>query len=147
LSGAAGNKFMNTGIHWITPLYAGLLGLLLIVLSVKVTRHRRTLLVGIGDGGEKALARAIRAHGNLTEYAPIALILLAAVEIQGAPPFLVHGLGIALVLGRVLHAIGISRSSGKSYCRAFGMILTWLMIALASVIVIVNAIGQTRLQG
>src|ERR1700759_1830817 len=84
---------MDEITDWVTPLYAGLLGLLLIVLAVNISRYRRGLQISAGDGGHPALRRAIRAHANLTENAPLGLILLLAVEVQGFSAAVVHVLG------------------------------------------------------
>ena len=130
--------------HWITPLYAGLLGLLLIFLSYSVSRERRLHRVGLGDGGHPSLQRAIRAQANLTEYAPLALILLGSVEAEQFLPGAVHFLGALLIIGRFLHAFGLTRSAGASAPRAIGVTLTWLMILLASLLAIFGAVSATR---
>ena len=57
-------------------LWSGLLGLLYLVLAGWVVRHRYRAKVGIGDGGDPALARAVRVHGNFAEYVPLTLVLL-----------------------------------------------------------------------
>ena len=62
----------------VTALYASLLALVFLGLSFNIIRLRRLLRVGVGDGGEKELSKAIRIHGNFSEYMPLALILLAA---------------------------------------------------------------------
>ena len=129
---------------WITPLYAGLLGILLLVLSYGVSRERMKRKVTIGDGEFPTLHRAIRAHGNLIEYAPFALILMLLVELEGFSDGIVHGLGITLVAGRVLHGIGLSLNSGPSAPRAIGTTLTWLMILIASALAIFGAILPDR---
>jgi len=107
-------------------LWAGLLLILMLVLSVLVTRQRRRHHVEIGDGGVPALHQAIRAFGNATEYVPAALVGLALLAQVGAPPLLIHPLGLALFAGRVLHAVGISRSTGTSWPRAAGVLATWI---------------------
>ena len=81
----------------ITGLYAGLCGLLFIWLSWKVIVERRRSKVGLGDGGDPDLQRAIRVHANFIEYTPLALVLLALAEMSGAADPAVHGFGIALV--------------------------------------------------
>ncbi len=68
----------------VAPLYAALLGFLLVYLSIRVIRLRRRLKVAIGAGGEAAIERAARVQANFSEYVPIALILLLLAEIQGA---------------------------------------------------------------
>ena len=116
----------------VAALYAGLIGLLLIMLAIRISRMRTSLKVGIGDGGDKGLARAIRAHANAVEWALPALLLLLLAELNRAPHLFLHGCGVALVVGRVLHASGISRTGGSSFGRFTGTALTWfVVIALA----------------
>jgi uncharacterized membrane protein YecN with MAPEG domain len=118
----------------VTALYAGLLALLLIVFTLRVIRLRWQLRVGTGDGGDKAMSRAIRVHGNAAEHVPIALILLLVAELNRANPALLHGCGVVLVAARVLHAAGLGRSSGASSPRAAGVAGTiGVIITLAAV--------------
>ncbi|MGZ9080482.1 MAG: MAPEG family protein, partial [Burkholderiales bacterium] len=65
---------MGPGTMIVTPLYAALLGLWLLVLSLRVVQQRRAARVSLGDGGNTALQRAIRAQGNFVEYVPLALL-------------------------------------------------------------------------
>lgn len=125
----------------ITSLYASFLALLILLLSYRVVMLRRKYQVGIGTNGEKVLARAIRVHANAVEYIPICLLLMAFSETQQAPNWLTHGAGIALLLGRVLHALGLSKSVGKSFGRFYGVILTWSVMLLLSGYLIGYAIG------
>ena len=135
---------MDEITDWVTPLYAGLLGLLLIILAFNISRYRVGLKISFGDGEHPGLKRAIRAHANLTENAPLALILLLAVEVQGFSAAVVHALGATLVVGRVLHAFGLSRTEGASAGRAVGILLTWLLILMASVLAIYSTILPGR---
>lgn len=116
----------------ITAFYAALFGLLLISLSARIPVWRRRLRVGIGFGKEDLLARLVRVHGNFTEYVPTALLLLLLAELNLAPAMLLHGAGITLLVGRILHAFGLSRRSGRSFGRYWGTALTWLVIILLS---------------
>src|SRR5579863_7332673 len=106
-----------------SPLYIGLAALLLIVLSAQVMRLRGKHRVGIGDGGHADLQRAIRVQANFVEYVPIALLLLLCVDLAGDSKWIVHGLGIALLVGRVFHAYGLARDPGESFGRAAGTVL------------------------
>ncbi|MDZ7791163.1 MAG: MAPEG family protein [Xanthomonadales bacterium] len=128
----------------ITMFYAGLLVLLYLALSLQVIRLRRTLQVGLGSGGNEVLDRAVRAHANFAEYVPLGLLLLALIEIgTAAPGWLVHLLGLTLLVGRLMHGlIGLNRSSGYSVGRFWGTCLTWLVFAAGAVIVIATAIGR-----
>ncbi len=118
----------------ITAIYASLAGLLLLVLSFRVVRSRRKLSVGLGDGGQESLLRAQRAQANFTEYVPIALILLAVAESQVLTGWLLHTAGAILVLARLLHAWGLSQSSGRSFGRYWGTLLTWMVILALSLV-------------
>lgn len=114
-------------------LWAGLHIILLLVLAVLVTRQRRKHHVEIGDGGVPALNQAIRAFGNATEYVPSALMGLGVLAFAGAMPLLIHSIGLVLFAGRVLHAVGLSRSTGVSWLRTSGVLATWTAyIALAA---------------
>ena len=108
----------------ITALYAGVLALLMVMLALGVIRLRWKFRVGLGDGGEKAMTRAIRIHGNAAEHVPVALLLMLVAELNHARPALLHGCGTVLVVARVLHASGLSRSAGASWQRAVGTVGT-----------------------
>lgn len=113
----------------ITLLFASLHVLLMLVLLARVVHRRRDLKVGIGDGGDELLARRIRVHANFTENVPIALALMALLELSGlAAPWL-WSLGGVLLMARVLHSIGLSASSGSSFGRFWGTLLTWGVLA------------------
>ena len=116
----------------ITPLYAGLIGLLFVLLSARVIAARVTAQVSLGDGGERMLIKRIRVQGNCAEYAPIGLLLLAMAELQGAPGWVVHLLGLSLLTGRILHAIGLDRTPQIVLFRRAGMMLTFAMITFAA---------------
>ncbi len=107
-----------------SPLYAGLLALLFLWLSFKVIQMRFRHRVSVGDGGEPAVTKAMRAQANCAEYAPIGVILLVLAELQGMPLWLVHVFGLALVVGRALHAIGFGSTPQIIPARRGGMYLT-----------------------
>ena len=117
----------------ITALYAGVCAFVLLALAARVIRLRWALKIGIGDGGERTLNRAIRVHGNAAEYVPIALVLMLVAELGHASPAFLHACGGALVAGRLLHAVGLSRSAGASWQRAAGTIATVVVIAVLAV--------------
>ena len=117
----------------IAALYAGIIGLLLLVLAARVSYLRRSLKIGIGDGGDRVMLRAIRAHGNAVEWAIPGILLLLIAELTRAPAIIVHLCGLAIVVGRVLHAFGLSRSTGISFGRFTGSGLSWAAVAVLSV--------------
>ena len=120
----------------ITGLYAALAALLVVFLAARVIAHRISSGVGVGDGGDNDLIRRVRVHANAVETLPIGLLLLLLVELNQTQPIVVHVFGTALILGRVLHAWGLSRHSGSSPGRAIGMALTLLAMLLMALLLI-----------
>ena len=122
----------------ITALYAGLCALLVIALAFRVVAFRRGKKVGLGTGGDKHGHIAVRVHANAVEYIPLALILMLIAEINGLSHLWLHCLGGALLLGRLLHAIGLVAGRGGYHPGRFmGTSLTWLVIIILAVIDIV----------
>jgi uncharacterized membrane protein YecN with MAPEG domain len=105
-------------------LYTGLNVLIILALIWQVISHRRREKITLGDGGFPPLIRAIRAHANATEVAPVALIGLIAMAMATAPLWAIHVGGLSLTLGRALHAYGLSRDDGASFGRMVGMVLS-----------------------
>ena len=126
----------------IAPLYAGLLGLLLVVLSLLVVRLRMRFRVGLGDGGQAALTRAIRVQGNFAEHVPLALLLVFAVEGLGTAPWIVHALGAALVVARLAHAQGLGHHDGESPGRFLGTVTTFSVLIVASGLCLCAVLGR-----
>lgn len=124
----------------ITPVYAALLGLLFIALSVRVIRLRRSRKVAVGARGDEAIERAMRVHANFAEYAPLALLLIAMLELKGVAGIWIHILGLMLLGGRALHAYGMSRPNEDFRFRVGGMSLTFGAIGLASASLLALAI-------
>jgi len=121
----------------IVPVYAALLAFVFIALSVHVIRFRRSLKIAIGSNGDAAMERAVRVHANFAEYAPLALLLLAFAEMQGAYGPLIHGLAGALLIGRCAHAWGLAQEQEDLRLRVTGMILTFAVIGSAAGLLLV----------
>ena len=127
---------------FVTPLYAALCGLLLIALSIRVIRLRREHRVGLGTGEHPELLRAIRVQANFTEYVPLALVLLLLLELSHrVPVWALHLLGLLLFIGRIAHAVGVSRSAGTTAGRAIGIGCTFTMIVASAVWLLVIAVA------
>ncbi len=112
----------------ITALYAGLLACLYTILSLYVIKGRGKYRVGIGSGKNEDLNVRIRMHGNFAEYVPLLLVLLFLNEQTQAGALWLHVMGAAIVLGRILHPVGIYMTVGTSLPRLAGMILTLLSL-------------------
>ena len=114
------------------PLYAALLALVFVFLSVRTLLLRRKHQIGVGSGGNEQLLRASRVHSNFAEYVPITLMLIYFAEMQGASANFVHFAGAALLLGRILHAYGVSQVKENLKFRVAGMVLTFTSILTAA---------------
>lgn len=110
----------------ITGIYAALAAIIVLVLALRVSAIRYGKHVDLGDGGHPDVLRRIRAHANAIENLPLALLLLLLLELNQTQRLWLHVFGCMLVLGRVLHAFGISLRAGPSPGRFAGSLLTWL---------------------
>ena len=116
-----------------TALYIVLNAAIMVALAANVIRMRYRTRTRFGDSNNPEMMRAVRAHGNNTEYVPIALILLFLAQHLGGSLLLIHAIGLPLTAGRTLHATGFltrghETPSGHSYLRLSGMILTLFAI-------------------
>jgi uncharacterized membrane protein YecN with MAPEG domain len=109
----------------ITSVIAAALTIIFIKLSFAVIGLRRKNKVGLGSGGIDDLERAIRAQGNFAEYVPFGIILIACLELNGAPWWLVALPGITLIIGRLIHAVGINQPPPDFSKRVLGMKFTF----------------------
>lgn len=109
----------------VTSIIASLLTIIFVKLSFAVIGLRRKNKVGLGSGGHEDLERAIRAQGNFAEYVPFGIILIACLELNGAPWWLVALPGITLIVGRLFHAKGINTPPPDFSNRVTGMKLTF----------------------
>jgi len=134
----------------ITPIYASLLGLMLLGFSVAVIKARRTFGLALGDADNIEMKRRIRAQANLAEYAPIFLILLGYAEYNGMAHWAAHGFGFVFLAGRLMH--GYSMLSAERYdgekltanpvWRIRGMMCTFTSIGLLAIIVLIQGMMQ-----
>ena len=116
----------------ITALYAALLALVFLVLSFRTIGARRAARIEIGDGADKELLRRMRVHANFAEYVPIALILMALAESLRLPSARLHGIGALLLIGRIVHAYGLSQTPHIMGLRVVGMVATFTAILVAA---------------
>jgi uncharacterized membrane protein YecN with MAPEG domain len=116
----------------VTPLYAGLMTLLYLVLSFQVIKFRQQG-ISLGDGGDPKMLRVIRGHGNFAEYVPLALLLMAVMELSQFSNYVLHALGIALLVSRLLHGYALSFTQKFRFGRVWGAGLTFAVLAVEAV--------------
>ena len=124
-----------------TALYAAINVLIMMAIAVQIPGQRRRTQTGLGLGEDHALRWRVRAHANNCEYVPFALLLIGLLELGGQPLWLLHALGIALTLGRILHPIGLSKNPGVSWQRVGGMVLTWTSLIVAALVCLYMALA------
>jgi uncharacterized membrane protein YecN with MAPEG domain len=120
----------------VTALYAAIIGLLAAFLAINVIRNRVGLKINDGDGGSAVMQRCIRAHANLVEHAPLALLLIGFAETLGTSKYIIHALGAVLVVARLLSAWGLL--SGTAPGRQSGAGLTLLVLIAASIVLLLR---------
>ena len=117
----------------ITAFYTGLLVLWVAVLAVPVLRLRLKYRVSTGSGGYPALELARRIHGNAAEWTPLGLAPILVLELLAASVWLIHGLGVLLLVARVLHAAGLQRTGAESWERGLGILLQMIQYLVGGV--------------
>lgn len=123
----------------LTGFYAGILALVFVSLSFNVILRRVKGKTLFGDGGDATMTRAVRAHGNFAEYVPLVLLMLFLYEYGGGSRYLIHGLGITLIIGRALHVFGLMKAN--IYGRVGGTVLTQLLLVMLAVMLMVKGIN------
>lgn len=124
----------------ILPVYAALLALLFVLLSVRTIRTRHSRGVALGHGEDPAMLRAMRVHANFAEYVPLALLLIYFVEASSQTPWLVHLLGASLLCGRLCHAFGMNRTPENLRYRMVGMGLTFSVILVSAAHILITVL-------
>ncbi len=115
----------------ITSLYTALLAAWMLFLAIRVIHGRRSKRISLGTAKDPLFERRVRAHGNLIEYAPICLLCLLLLEMNGMAAAVLHGLGIMLIGGRLLHGWALSFTQKNAFGRTAGALLTFIMLGLS----------------
>ncbi len=124
----------------VTPFYAGLLVLWFLVLSITVIRRRQKGAISLGDGGDPDVLRIIRGHANFAEYVPLALLLMAILEVSHFSIYVLHVLGTMLLVARLLHGYALSFTRHFMFGRVAGAVLTFLVLLIEAALCLYQAI-------
>lgn len=116
----------------VTAATTALLALLMVALAARVSHLRRRESVAFGDGGNPALMRAIRLHGNTAEHVPVFLFLVLSLELMGGAQGLLVGTAGAFMAGRLVFCAGLILR-GKHVLRMAGAGITYLAQAVLAV--------------
>jgi uncharacterized protein len=123
----------------IVPVYAAVLAVMFVAVSIRVIALRRSSKLPLGFQGDMALERRVRVQGNFSEYVPFALLLMAFVELRGAAPWLLHAMGIVLITGRLSHAYGVNQINESFAFRVSGMAMTFTVILTGALAILAQA--------
>ncbi|MDB5973490.1 MAG: hypothetical protein JWR07_250 [Nevskia sp.] len=124
----------------VTPLYAGLLALWYLVLSIRVVQYRGAAKIGLGDGGNISMLRRIRAHANFAEHVPLILLMIGYLEVSRFSIYILHALGASLLVARLLHGIALSFTQKWLPGRMFGAGITFALLLIAGVLCVYQGI-------
>ena len=125
----------------VTPLYAGLLALWFLLLTLRVVQERHRTRISLGDGGDATLHRRIRGHANFAEYVPLALLMMGFLEVGHRSIYLLHALGIALVVARVLHGLALSFGWQTRFGRVSGAAITIVVMMIEALLCLYQGIN------
>jgi uncharacterized membrane protein YecN with MAPEG domain len=125
----------------VTPVYAAVIALMILLMAYRVVQLRRSEKVALGDGGNEKLRRAMAVHSHALENAPLSLLLMLMLELNGFDWRFMHLLGVGLVFSRLLHFYGQSRLTALSFGRYWGTVINWLLIVLMATLNIVLVVG------
>lgn len=114
-------------------------GLINIWLMIRIGAIRRAESISVGDGGNEALIRRMRAQANFIESAPFVLILIAAIEIAGKGGQWLPIVAAIYMIGRVLHAIGMDGKLG--WGRMVGTLTAMLAMLGLGIVAVLIAVG------
>lgn len=112
----------------VSSIYASLGAMIIMWLSFNVIKQRRAHKISVGDGGNEYLKLSMAAQSNAVEYIPIMLILMFSLELSHASVWLLHGLGLVMLAGRIVHAKGLLSSNLK--LRVLGMQVTLMVLTV-----------------
>ncbi|MBC8129217.1 MAG: MAPEG family protein [Rhizobiaceae bacterium] len=133
---------MNTPAIAALALYGGLNALILFWLMAATGRVRMREKIPMGDAGNLRLIRVMRGHANAIEIVPVALFLLLALALLGAPAWAIHAFGLALTLGRLFHAMHFIAADAPRWQRAAGAMSSAVVLLLGGVWAVVAGLAN-----
>ncbi len=130
----------------IALLSVGLLGLLISLLGFNVSMKRKSVVLTQHEAEadpKSALCKAMRAHGNCIEYAPMLALMILALGLRSPlPSIFLSGVMLAAVGFRYLHAVGVLASESiyaANWMKFVGALGTYLSGIVMSVWLIYKA--------
>ena len=119
-------------------LVTAILLFIFIALSFNAAFTRRKSGLAVGEGDNETLLRAVRAHGNFTEFTPMFLISLFLIDHVSKNCEYILVIGSGFILGRIFHAFSMFLKKG--ILRVAGMMLTFIPLISNFVYLIIKLI-------
>ena len=119
-------------------LVTAILLFIFIALSYNAAFTRRKSGLAVGEGDNETLLRAVRAHGNFTEFTPMFLISLFLIDHISKNCEYILVIGSGFILGRIFHAFSMFLKKG--ILRVAGMMLTFIPLISNFVYLIIKLI-------
>jgi len=121
------------------PIFIASYVIFLALLAGNVSRHRIGKQISLGDGGDKGLEKAIRAHANALELMIPFMFLLLCYEAQKPSATWIISIGTAFGVARLFHAMGMLKR-GMFRFRQLGAALSLLLTIGLAVLIIIGAL-------
>lgn len=118
---------------------AAVAALINIWLMIRVGRVRTKANVMVGDGGNDAVIRRMRAHSNYIESTAFVMLLIVLIEAASGSPMWLWGVGGVYFAGRIAHAIGMDGPMRARFVGTLTTLLTQLGLAIAAIVLVWSA--------
>ena len=128
----------------ITGIYIAIFALVQAAMVVWIGKSRYKNQVVLGDGDVDELSRKTRVYGNFIETVPVAILLMLIAELGGAPLWIIHWMGMLVVLSRISHAKGLLTGPGHGPYRMAGMLLTMAVFLIGAALCISLVIPHVK---
>jgi len=122
----------------VTALFSAVLFFLYFRLAKNVITIRRKSKIPLGFGKNKALEQAIAAHSNFNQYVPLALLMMACMELNKIHFSLIIVIGACFTFGRVVHAKSFLKQTLDLKQRVLGMKFTFYSMTAMAILNIVS---------
>jgi uncharacterized protein len=121
----------------ITSLFCAVLTFIFMRLSFHVVSLRKRTQLWLRPDGSEELERAIRAQTSFITYVPIGVVMVACLELNGAPWYLLAFMAMFLVIGRILYIEGVNNPQSNAKKRNLGIAFTFSALLCLGVLNVV----------
>lgn len=126
----------------VTLAAAAAAGVLNIWLALRINAARSAAGVYLGDGGNEAIQRRMRAQANYVEYTPFVLALIVAIELSGKGSWWLGVVALVYFAGRIAHGFGMDGGAllkGR-FIGTITTLLTLLGLSVAAALIMAGVI-------